>query len=327
MKMRAQKLTNFIKKIKHVNVLVVGDLMLDVYEWCKVTRLSPEAPVPIAVKENESTYLGGAANVAHNVRALGANVTLVGVVGRDIEGKSMLQLFDDIGIERDGVLVDAKRSTTIKRRIMAGTQQICRIDKEDKITISVGLQRKLLSQIKNKLKTTDVLILSDYLKGVFSEYMISSIMKMAEETGTRVFVDSKDRHLMKFKGAYLIKPNKEEAEHMAGERFSPHYENLEVVGERLVRAFQSRILITLGGDGMALFDDNVFYHHTAVTEQQVFDVSGAGDTVLAVLATTHAVHHDLRLSVDMASVAASHVVGRLGIAVCEINELKKYFAH
>jgi D-beta-D-heptose 7-phosphate kinase/D-beta-D-heptose 1-phosphate adenosyltransferase len=317
-----QELEQIVSALSNARVLVVGDIMLDTYQWCEVKRISPEAPVPIASVTDESFFLGGAGNVAHNVRALGAQVSLMGVVGDDAEGKMVEELLAREGIMHDGIRVDRGRPTTVKRRIFSGIQQLLRVDREVTENVSHEIVEVLHTTLSQKIKECDVLILSDYCKGVLTDDFIAAIKELAHAQGRKFFVDSKSKHLLKYADAYLVKPNKEEAEFFAKEKFDATYTNLESIGKKLCDVFKSNVVITLGGDGMALFEGETFLHKTT-TAQQVFDVSGAGDTVLSVIATAVAAGASLDHAVTLSNIAAGHVVSRLGTTVCDAATLRE----
>jgi D-beta-D-heptose 7-phosphate kinase/D-beta-D-heptose 1-phosphate adenosyltransferase len=318
--------SEIVDAIKNVRVLVVGDVMLDVYEHCVVKRISPEAPVPIASVVDKTCFLGGAGNVAKNANALGANVSLLSVVGDDEEGSLIDELLHANGINCDGLITEPGRTTTVKRRIVSGTQQLIRIDREMTHEISTATKDAIRVVFLNKIQEHDVVIISDYCKGLLTGDMIEFIKKESHDRGKKIFVDSKNKHFLKYVDVYLIKPNMEEAEHFAGEKFTHSYENLENIGKKLVTMFQSNIVITLGGDGISLFEGDRFTHKKTKA-REVFDVSGAGDTVLATIATSVASGASLDDAVHIANHAAGHVVSKLGTTVCTANELKDCFSN
>ena len=303
-------------------VLVIGDVMLDMYEHCVVKRISPEAPVPVATVMSDAYFLGGAGNVAHNLSSLGAQVSLVSVVGDDAAGSILTELLRDAGIEADAVVVSVGRITTQKKRIIAGTQQLMRIDREVTIPIDAPSKRTLSEYIEKNIAQYDVVIISDYCKGVIDTELIDVIRGVATHHQKKVLVDSKDKALLKYAGFYLIKPNKEEAEHFAGERFHATYENLESVGKKIQSLFDANVVITLGGDGMALFEKDTFLHKPTET-REVFDVSGAGDTVLATMTVAIAVGATLEEAIHLSNCAAGHVVSRIGTTVCTPEILRE----
>ncbi len=320
--MDTTKLHQIVDLMPQAKVLVIGDVMLDIYEHCVVKRISPEAPVPIATVTRESYFLGGAGNVANNLRALGASVSLIGVVGNDESGHILRTLFIDSNIDHEGVIVDPKRVTTQKKRVVSGTQQLMRIDREVTENIDPSFQDSIRAIIEKKVKDCDVVIISDYCKGFIDAELLTVLRSASETHNKKVLVDSKDRAFFKYAGFYLVKPNKEEAEHFTGERFHPTYKNLESIGKKLQEIFQSHIVITLGGDGIALFENETFLHKPTRT-REVFDVSGAGDTVLATITMAIAAGATLEQAMHLSNCAAGYVVGCLGTTVCTPEILKE----
>ncbi len=316
----AIRLHNVIETMTRAKVLVVGDVMLDMYEHCVVKRISPEAPVPIATVVSDSSFLGGAGNVANNARALGAMVSVVGVIGDDQEGAHIRNLFAANGITHRGLVIESGRMSTLKKRIVSGTQQLMRIDRENTNTITSATYNALCAVLDHEIAWCDVIVVSDYCKGCVTEDIIHFIKEKAGKYNKKIFVDSKDAYLRKYTDVYLIKPNKEEAENIAGERFEFGYANLEGIGKRLSQTFGSNVVITLGADGIALFEEGRFLHRKT-RAQQVFDVSGAGDTVLSVMAVAVAAGTDLECAVELSNHAAGYVVSRLGTIVCDQKTL------
>lgn len=317
-----QQLHQIIDSMERTRILVIGDVMLDVYEHCVVRRISPEAPVPIATVIETFSFLGGAANVANNARALGAQVSLVSVVGDDSGARMICEQLEMNDIDCTGLITDPERVTTVKKRIVAGTQHLMRIDTEVTQDINTKTSSLIFETLKEQISAHDIIIISDYCKGLLTEQIIHFIKEEARRDNKKIFVDSKDKSLRKYSDVYLIKPNKEEAEHLAGEKFAPVYSNLEAIGRGLSEIFKSHVVITLGADGIALFADDTFVHKTT-KNQQVFDVSGAGDTVLATIATAIGAGATLDEAVDLSNHAAGHVVSLLGTTVCTHERLRQ----
>ncbi len=314
------QLEDILDAMRHVKILVIGDVMLDVYEHCVVKRISPEAPVPIATIIDESIFLGGAGNVAKNVRALGATVSLAGVIGDDREGMLIHTLLRESDIEYSGIVTEKERMTTTKKRIVSGSQQLMRIDREVTTEVSDETSAILCAQLSEKIQQCDAIVISDYCKGLLTESIISFIKNESEKWGIKVCVDSKSRNLTKYSGMYLLKPNKAEAEMFSGEPFTHDYTNLEHVGKKMSELLGVNLVITLGADGMALFEPEKFVHKKTLA-REVFDVSGAGDTVLAVIAIATATGANLETAVDLSNHAAGYVVSRLGTTVCDVDTL------
>ncbi|MFZ2253468.1 MAG: bifunctional ADP-heptose synthase [Minisyncoccia bacterium] len=317
-----QRFEEIINSFPRVHVLVIGDVMLDIYEWCDVKRVSPEAPILIANTKEETFFLGGAANVAHNARALDAKVTMIGVVGDDQMGEVLKNLLAEKGIEKNTIFTEAKRPTTSKRRIISGSQQLLRVDREVTHDISSETSLKMQATIALEVEKCDVIILSDYCKGALTDEIINFVKTEALKYNKKIFVDSKNKNFLKYKGVYLVKPNKEEAEQFAGEKFEKGYTNLKSMGQKLSGIFQSNIVITLAGDGTALFEGDHF-SHKLTKAQQVFDVSGAGDTVMTVVALAVGAGAKLEEAVDISNIAAGYVVSRVGTTVCSRDILNE----
>lgn len=316
----SEQLHRIIEDMKQTNILVIGDVMLDMYEHCVVKRISPEAPVPIATVVSDSCFLGGAGNVANNARALGASVSLMGVVGDDYEGTLIRTLLEENNIEFEGVVTDSDRRTTVKKRIVSGTQQLIRVDREKTENISLKTEDILFTLFKQKIETCDVVIISDYCKGLLTDSLVQCIQNEARLHNKKILVDSKHKDLARYAGVHVIKPNKSEVEAYAGELFTHDYQNLSEIGTRLSNTLETNLVVTLGGDGIAVFSGEEF-HHMKTNALQVFDVSGAGDTVLSVMGTALASGAKLHEAVHLSNIAAGHVVSRLGTTVCDRDTL------
>jgi D-beta-D-heptose 7-phosphate kinase/D-beta-D-heptose 1-phosphate adenosyltransferase len=299
-------------------VLVIGDVMLDEYVIGAVSRISPEAPVPVLDVRSRYFSAGGAANVAMNIASLGASVYLAGVVGKDAAAESLRRL-----IPSHDYLVEAPgRATISKTRIVAGQQQICRIDHEDRSEMPAQVLAELLDRIRVPLELCRFVILSDYAKGVLSEDFCRQIVDLARVAGKRIIADPKAKDFTKYQGAYLITPNQHEAAVAAGILIdSP--ESLRRAGCELQAQLPgAAILITRGPDGMALFQPHDREPLTIPTEaRKVFDVVGAGDTVAATLAVALAASVPLPEAVKLANLAAGIVVEKPGTATVTFDEL------
>jgi rfaE bifunctional protein kinase chain/domain len=317
-----QQLHRVIEEMKRTHILVIGDVMLDMYEHCVVKRISPEAPVPVAQVVSDSYFLGGAGNVANNARAVGATVSLVSVVGNDQEGTLVRALLQENGIDFEGVVTEIDRRTTLKKRIVSGTQQLIRVDREDTHDVTPSTEDAFLLVLQQKIKICDAIIISDYCKGLLTNSLVAFIQKEARLYDKKILVDSKHKDLSRYAGVHVIKPNKSEAETFAGELFAHDYVNLSEIGARLSSTLETNLVVTLGSDGIALFSGDQF-HHIKTNALQVFDVSGAGDTVLSVMGTALASGAKLYEAVHLSNMAAGHVVSRLGTTVCDRETLKE----
>ncbi len=308
---------------QRARILIVGDLILDQYIWGEVNRISPEAPIPIVEVIRESFTLGGAANVAHNVRALGAEAEVCGIVGEDGYGRMVLDILEEKGIRIHGVVRDPARPTTLKTRIVAHTQQVVRVDREDTTEPDASLLEQIRSRIQERLPHVDAVILEDYGKGVLQEDLLRKVVPMVLEAGKIVTVDPKNEHLDAYRGVTAITPNRPEAERVAGIRISDT-RSLHEAGRRLLdRLGCESVLITLGDRGMCLFQQGEDPLEVPALARDVFDVSGAGDTVIAVLTTALVAGASPRQAAMLSNVAGGLVVEKLGTATVNREELKK----
>ncbi len=310
------------KKFSSTGVLVVGDLMVDRYIYGKVKRISPEAPVPVVEVNNETLLLGGAANVAHNVQSLGGQVYIAGTIGRDTIGKILTNRFNELGFDTEGIVVDGKRPTTVKTRVIAHSQQVVRFDREIKSEISRSTMSSILSYIKSCLPHIKGIIISDYCKGLITKGLIKKILELA---GPRKFVtvDPKIGHFNYYTGVSLITPNINEASFGTGIDINDE-KSLLSAGKSLLKKLQCKaVMITRGEEGMSLFETNGKVTHIPTCAQEVYDVSGAGDTVIAALTLSHASGAPLKEAAIIANHAAGVVVTKVGTAVVSQQDIIK----
>jgi len=319
-KINKNRLIKLARSFAGQKILVIGDLIVDKYLWCAVDRISPEAPVPVALVKNESCVLGGAANVANNLACLGANVSLVGLYGMDSAGDWLNQELRKKGIIVGGLFLDELRSTIVKQRIMGGVQQLIRVDYEQAEKINLKLEKKILKYVADALDTFKILIFSDYDKGLISSRLAKTIIKLAKQKKVRVLADPTPGTFKKFRDVFLIKPNKKEAESIAGLKFLPDYSNLEKVGGKIMKDLRAKLVITLGKDGVAVFDGVNVFRLTAFAKE-VYDVSGAGDTFIAALALGLASGASVAEGTAIGNYCAGVAVGKIGTATCSLNEL------
>ncbi|MEE9259257.1 MAG: D-glycero-beta-D-manno-heptose-7-phosphate kinase, partial [Nitrospinaceae bacterium] len=318
------KFKNFFDSKERPRFLVAGDLILDEYIWGGVTRISPEAPVPILETKSENLALGGAANVANNLVALGCEVFLLGAIGQDEKGDRLLEVIKEKGIRSDGIFRFVHRPTTSKMRIIAHNQQILRIDKEDNRPITEETEKKLIEFINKNLPGMDGVICSDYCKGVLTDKVIKSIMHRAQNAKIPVVVDPKQADFALYKGATVITPNQMEVEQAAPIKINDE-EDLERAAEYLIGLTKAKaLLVTRGKDGMTLFREKEKPVNIHTTAKEVFDVTGAGDTVISVFAMSSAVGFNFQESAWLSNMAASIVVGKVGTAVVTLNEINEY---
>ena len=310
-----------MSKFKNTRVLVIGDLILDEFIWGEVSRISPEAPVPVVWVRSESFMPGGASNVASNLRSLGANVYLAGVIGDDERGAILKGELDSKGIDTKGILVDGSRPTTLKTRVVANHQQVVRIDKEKVDHLSGSVMSRMIGYIKDAVKNVDAVIVEDYGKGVITPVLLSRIIPFARQAKKIISVDPKEEHFKYYRGISVITPNNHEASKAVGFAIRDDA-TLKKAGEILLNRLNCKIvLITLGENGMAVFQKGKPMKQIPTVAQEVFDVSGAGDTVIASYTLALASGADPIESAHIANCAAGIVVGKVGIAVVTPKEL------
>jgi D-beta-D-heptose 7-phosphate kinase/D-beta-D-heptose 1-phosphate adenosyltransferase len=309
-------------------ILVVGDVMIDEYLWGEVERISPEAPVQVVSVVRNSSTLGGAGNVVNNLVALGAKTSVAGVIGarESLDSGLLLKLFNDLGVDTTGLIQDPARSTTKKVRILAGHQHVLRIDRETKQEISQANVARLVQFVKERIHGFDVVLLSDYGKGLFTDTLLRQIIDLAKQNRETIIVDPKGLSFKKYAGATVITPNKREASLAAGIEIVDDV-SLIAAGQKLLQDIPvQKVLMTCGKEGMVLFEDGKEPYWIAAEARQVFDVSGAGDTVLAVLGLGLASGEpeaDFRQAAALANVAAGIVVGKVGTATVSREELQR----
>ncbi|MBU8870287.1 MAG: D-glycero-beta-D-manno-heptose-7-phosphate kinase [Gemmatimonadales bacterium] len=305
---------------------VVGDSMLDRFLWGRVDRISPEAPVPVVRLEKETTKLGGAANVAANIRALGAEVTLFGVWGADAEGLRMRELLVERGIEPQGMITDEGRPTTIKTRIIAHNQQVVRTDREQDGPVCADVIDRLVSGWQSAAGQFDGIIISDYGKGVLSRSVLEGLIKFGCREGIPVVVDPKKGNFSQYTGATSLTPNQKEAEQACATQIVDEETLSEVGGTILRRTRAEAVLVTRGEHGMALFQKEGPEHHLPTRATMVYDVTGAGDTVIAVYTTALATGADFPAAAALANYAAGIAVRELGTAEVKAAQLVELLA-
>ncbi|MBV9199565.1 MAG: D-glycero-beta-D-manno-heptose-7-phosphate kinase [Alphaproteobacteria bacterium] len=302
-------------------IAVVGDLMLDKYLSGSVERLSPEAPVPVLLREAERAVLGGAANVCANLAALGAEVTVIGVIGRDDAGSLLLDLLRaHPKLRADLVVTDLERPTTCKIRVMSGAHQMVRIDAESRTEVAAEVEDAVASAIRHSVRSADVVVLSDYAKGLCSDRIIRTVIDTAADAGKAAIIDPKRRDFSIYRDATLIKPNRRE---LAEATRLPCESDQQAEAAALAAIAQtnSAILLTRSEHGMSFFERDSKPLHLKTAAQDVFDVSGAGDTVLAVAALGTAARLPVGKMMRFANAAAGIVVSKIGTAVVSAKEL------
>jgi D-beta-D-heptose 7-phosphate kinase/D-beta-D-heptose 1-phosphate adenosyltransferase len=307
---------------KHPRILVVGDLMIDHYLWGTTDRVSPEAPVPVIDIQRESEVLGGAGNVVNNLISLGASVTVASVIGGDENGSRLEKMFISLGADISALVTENGRKTTRKSRVVASHQQVIRFDSESRQDISEDSEKKMVDIIRSKLSETDIILLSDYGKGVLSDSLCRNLIEMASENGLKILVDPKGKDYSKYSGASIVTPNRKEASEATGIEISDE-KSLEMAGFRLKEELSlETAMITLSEEGIAIFSDEMKRIPTVARE--VYDVTGAGDTVLATLGFVLASGGDIEEAAHIANAAAAVVVGKLGSATATWDEIIEY---
>ena len=300
-------------------ILVLGDVMLDEFIWGSVRRISPEAPVPVVEVSRESYTLGGAGNVAANIQALAGIPILAGIVGKDPEADRLRDLMSALGMESSAVLTD-DRPTTIKRRVIAHNQQIVRTDRESREPLPGDRNRAVAAAFAKWLPRVHAVIISDYDKGVVNRELLAVVLPEAHKARVPVYLDPKVHHADFYRPITLIKPNQHEAERLLGLTIGDE-QQLENAGRMLLEKFNCPYaLISRGAAGMSLFDRGHSHHFPAVA-RDVFDVTGAGDTVLATLAVARAGGAEMEEAVMLANHAAGIVAGKVGTATVSQSEL------
>ncbi len=303
-------------------ILVIGDLMLDHYLWGACERISPEAPVQVVNVNKETTVLGGAGNVVNNLEALGSEVFVLSVIGDDEAGKELLEHLAKAGVDCEDFVYENDRKTSKKSRIIAGHQQIVRYDNESKHPITLESETALIVNMKKIIASMDVVILSDYGKGVLTESVTPKLIEVAKKAHKPVLVDPKGSDYSKYAHATMITPNKKEASESSG-LVLDSLEQIEKAGFLLKEKLHLQTaLITLSEDGIAIFDESMRIHPTVA--QEVFDVTGAGDTVIASLAFALARGENIDDAVIFANAAAAVVVGKIGSATATLDEIQSY---
>lgn len=303
-----------LSKFGQKRILVLGDIILDHYVWGKVERISQEAPVPVIEAQKEEWRLGGAANVALNIRDLGAEVDLIGIVGTDASAEILRQLLQSKGISTDGLISDAGRSTTLKTRIGADNQQIVRIDYENKADISPDLETTVLDQLDKSLPSCSALLIEDYNKGLLTQKVIVTAIASAIKHGVPVTVDPKQKHFFCYKGVDIFKPNFKEMQTNLGLTFEDEAAFVEASENLRKEMGVAYLVVTRGSQGLYIFAGEKEPKHLPTYAKEVFDVSGAGDTVISAMTLAYACGSGIDLAAQIANHAAGVVCGIKGTA-------------
>lgn len=314
---RAEELTH---EFEGKRIVVMGDLMLDEFVWGRVRRISPEAPVPVVEVERQTLALGGAGNVVSNLVALGARPTPLGVVGDDTDAERMRSRFRDLSVSTNSLVIDGARPTTLKTRVIAHNQQVVRADRESRAPIPAGIEDEIIARFQSEIETADAVVVSDYNKGLLTARVLSSTLRKAQERGITVCLDPKLRNFAHYQPVTVITPNHKEAAEAAGTLIEDE-KSLVEAGHKLLDSIDCRaVLITRGEEGMSLFTGGGVAHIPTVA-REVYDVTGAGDTVIATLALALASKASLAEAAVLANHAAGVVVGKVGTATVTRDEL------
>jgi D-beta-D-heptose 7-phosphate kinase/D-beta-D-heptose 1-phosphate adenosyltransferase len=302
-------------------VLVLGDVMLDEFVWGRVGRISPEAPVPVVLVSSQSFHLGGAGNVAANVRSLGGEAVLAGAVGKDAAAGRVREALVAAGVEPRLVALGAGRPTTVKTRIVAHSQQVVRADREDASDLPAHAEAALVEAVRDEIASSSALVISDYQKGVVTAALLRRVLALARRHRVPVLVDPKVRHFRLYRGVTVVTPNQLETEQATGRRIDGAGA-LEAAGRRILSLLGCRaVLVTRGEHGLSLFERGRPAVHVPAAAREVFDVTGAGDTVIAIMALALAAGGTLREAAALANCAAGVVVGKVGTAQASPDEV------
>lgn len=316
-------LKGYTDKFAEAKVLVIGDIILDEYFWGNVTRISPEAPVPVVEVKRETRMLGGAANVIRNIATLGATPVLCGVIGKDRSGRKILNEIKKLHLTLDGIITEEDRPTSIKTRVVARNQQVVRFDRESRSNIRPESIQELLGFVEKSLDSIDAIVVSDYGKGVISAPLMKGLRELVQDNTTVIAVDPKTGNFEYYYGVDVITPNHHEAGTFC--RFEVlDKETLDRAGRHLLRELDCRsVLITQGKEGMTLFENSGNITHIPTHAKKVYDVTGAGDTVIATFSLGLAVGLDLRYAAIVSNLAAGIVVGEVGTSAVSAKDLKQ----
>jgi D-beta-D-heptose 7-phosphate kinase/D-beta-D-heptose 1-phosphate adenosyltransferase len=320
---RGKELIEYLDRFSKATVLVVGDIMLDEYIWGDVSRISPEAPVPVVEVQSETKMLGGAANVVNNIASLGGKAILCGVIGQDAAGQEILDRVAGLGYLTQGILKDPSRPTTIKTRVVAHSQQLVRFDREKHDPLQSGFIKQSLEFMHSVRNDLDAIIVADYGKGVISGPFMKGLREMVKGTGITVAVDPNVENYKYYQNVTILTPNHHEAGAYSRIKIRDE-ETLFKAGKKLLNDLDCKsVLITQGKDGMTLFEKNGEITHIPTIAVKVYDVSGAGDTVISTLSMGLATGMDLKAAAIVSNFAGGIVVGEVGTSTVKVKQLAK----
>ena len=315
------RLIKTIERFNSVKILVLGDLMVDHYVFGETTRVSPEAPVPVVDVTSETFKLGGSANVANNILSLGGTVFPTGIVGADKNGSWLINEFTTRGGDISGIITDTSRPTTTKMRILVGHHQLLRVDYESREAVDSAYANQILHYIHNNIDDVDCIVISDYDKGLITENLIEALVNLKQEKGTKIIVDPKIQHFLDYKGVSIIKTNINNARKVLKMKVKDET-SIRRIASKLLAEFEcDTVIITLGKDGLSLLKEDGQYVHIPALARAVYDITGAGDTVTAVLALSTSTNASIVESALISNVAAAIKVGKVGTSIVTQDEL------
>ena len=315
---------SILNNIEKLKILVIGDIIYDEFIWGDVERISPEAPVQVLEWRSDNDALGGAANVANNLASLGCSVYMVGAVGNDKKGERIKELLKEKGINYDGVIIDTGRPTTNKTRIIAHSQQILRIDKENKNLLTEDIEKKICDYLKETIDDVDGIICSDYLKGVLTKNVLSFLVKEAKRRGKIVVADPKGDDYSKYKEINVLTPNKSELEKASNIKITNN-SNLERAARLISERYKNdAILVTRGREGMSLFEKEGRIFHIPTEARDVYDVTGAGDTAIGLFGLALFSGASRLEASRFANIGAGIVVGKVGTSIVKREEIEHF---
>jgi len=315
--MDLSEVIKIVDSFRNKKICIIGDLMLDKYIYGDVERISPEAPIPVVKISSQSFSPGGAGNVANNIASLEGLAFIVGIIGQDPSGESLLLAFKERNINTEGIIVDSRKKTIEKIRVIARGQHMIRIDSENDRYIDKKHEKKIFGYISAHLNKFECIVISDYAKGTLTGTLTKKLIDLSNKFKIPVVVDPKPQHAPFYKNAFILTPNQKEAEQISGVT-----KDISKMGRKIKKQLKCNVLITQGAQGMTLFEDNQIQHFPAKAKE-VFDVTGAGDTVVASLALSLASGASLKIATTIANHAAGIVVGKVGTATTSIGELKR----
>lgn len=314
-------LKELVQKFSNAKILVIGDIMVDEYIWGDVERISPEAPVPVVTVNSESVMLGGATNVVNNIHALTGKVYIAGVIGDDDIGRTVSAILHRKNLCTDGIIVDKSRRTTLKTRVIAHNQQVVRVDREHRFNIHDDVLDKLTAYMTETIPNVDAVIISDYAKGVVTRQLVKAVVDLVRKHNKICCVDPKVTHFNHYKGVNVITPNHHEAAQAT--QMSVHdMDSVKIAGERIKELTEcDAVVITFGERGMCVFDKDGDFTHIDTVAKKVYDVTGAGDTVISTLTLALSVGATLMEAALLANHAAGLVVEQFGTSTITQGEL------